>query len=311
MLTTAPLGATPLKEARVTHIIREVKVLPEQAAPRDAALNDFIREGAALRTGVQSRSEITFPDETLARLGANTIFSFKEGTRSMELGGGAMLLRVPKGAGGATIKTAAVTAAITGTTVLMEHHRGGSTKFIVLEGRARLTLNATGESREVEAGEMMVVGSEATVLPDLVEVDLERIMQTSALINDFAPLASLQLITQQVGAQQERTQDPFAAAAATTSGGVTIGQAPMLAMLDSVTARADADPELTPSPTATATVSPTATPTATSTPTATATATPTASPTATATPTATPSATPTATPTASPTATPTPTPTAT
>ncbi len=41
----------------------------------------------------------------------------------MDLGGGAMLLRVPKDAGGAKITTAAVTAAITGTTVLLEYNK--------------------------------------------------------------------------------------------------------------------------------------------------------------------------------------------
>jgi FecR protein. len=46
---------------------------------------------------MQSRSELKFPDQTLARLGANTIFSFNEGTRDLNLQDGAMLLRVPKG----------------------------------------------------------------------------------------------------------------------------------------------------------------------------------------------------------------------
>ena len=73
----------------------------------------------AVRTGIESRAELTFTDQTLARLGANTIFSFDKGTRNLELGGGVMLLRVPKDAGGAQINTAAVTAAITGTTVML------------------------------------------------------------------------------------------------------------------------------------------------------------------------------------------------
>jgi len=45
-----------------------------------------------------------------------------------------MLLRVPKNAGGAKINTAAVTAAITGTTVMLEFHKNSYVKFIVLEG---------------------------------------------------------------------------------------------------------------------------------------------------------------------------------
>ena len=108
-----------LKEARVTQIVRDVKLLPNAAPARLAVVNDPVRDGTAVRTGVESRTELMFSDATLARLGANTIFSFREGTRSLELSGGAMLLRVPKDAGGAQINTAAVTAAITGTTVII------------------------------------------------------------------------------------------------------------------------------------------------------------------------------------------------
>ena len=116
--------ATQLREARVSQVIKDVKLLPGQAAPRPATVSDEVRDGTAVRTGVESRAELTFTDQTLARLGANTIFSFNEGTRNLQLGGGAMLLRVPKNAGGAQVKTAAVTAAITGTTVMMEYRPG-------------------------------------------------------------------------------------------------------------------------------------------------------------------------------------------
>ena len=119
-IVTSP-GAQ-LKEARVTEVVKDVKLLPTGSAPRLAAVSDEVRNGTAVRTGVESRSELKFPDQTLARLGANTVFSFSEGTRSLNLQDGAMLLRVPKGAGGAKISSSAITAAITGTTVMVETH---------------------------------------------------------------------------------------------------------------------------------------------------------------------------------------------
>src|SRR2546423_1652795 len=122
------VAGAQLKEAKVTQVIKEVQLLPSQAAPRPAAINDTVRNGTAVRTGLESRSELTFPDLTIARLGANTIFSFNEGTRDLDLKNGAILLRVPKGAGGAKINTAAVTAAITGTTLILEYHTGGAGK---------------------------------------------------------------------------------------------------------------------------------------------------------------------------------------
>ena len=92
-----------MKEARVTQVVNDVKLLLQQAAPRPAAVSDLIRYGTAVRIGTQSRSELAFTDLTVTRLGANTIFSFNEGTREMNLIDGAILFQVPKGAGRATI----------------------------------------------------------------------------------------------------------------------------------------------------------------------------------------------------------------
>src|SRR5438132_10398325 len=124
LASAVSVAAAQLKEAQVTQVVKDVKLLPTGAAARPAAVSDEVREGIAVRTGVDSRSELKFTDQTLARLGAYTLFSFNEGTRNLNLQDGAMLLRVPKGAGGAKISSSAVTAAITGTTVLMEAHNG-------------------------------------------------------------------------------------------------------------------------------------------------------------------------------------------
>src|SRR5260370_25989939 len=51
---------------------------------------------------------------TITRLGSQTIFSFKGGTRTINLKSGSILLVVPKNSGGGQIKTAAVTASVTG-----------------------------------------------------------------------------------------------------------------------------------------------------------------------------------------------------
>ena len=108
------VSADELKEAKVTQIIQEVRVLPSNASPRPAAVNDNVRQGTAVQTGVQSRSELTFKDQTITRLGEKTIFSVGEGPRTIDLGTGQFLLYAPKKAGGAKIKAGAVTAAITG-----------------------------------------------------------------------------------------------------------------------------------------------------------------------------------------------------
>ncbi len=200
--------AAQLKEARVSQVIKDVNLLPGQAAPRPARVSDEVRNGTAIRTGVESRAELVFTDQTLARLGANTIFSFNEGTRNLQLGGGAMLLRVPKNAGGAQINTAAITAAITGTTVMLEFHPNAYIKFIVLEGTGRIFRNdRVGESVLVHAGQMLIVNPKGKGLPDPVDVDLDRLMKTSELINGFESLPSDALIAQEILAQTKMMND--------------------------------------------------------------------------------------------------------
>ena len=106
--------ADELKEAKVTQIIQDVRVLPSGAAARPAALNDDVRQGTGVRTGIQSRSELTFKDQTITRLGEKTIYSPGAGVRTIDVGSGQFLLYLPKKSGGAKVKMGPVTAAITG-----------------------------------------------------------------------------------------------------------------------------------------------------------------------------------------------------
>ncbi len=108
------VSADELKEAKVTQVIQDVRVLPSNASPRPATVNDDVHQGTAVQTGVQSRSELTFKDQTITRLGEKTIFSVGKGPRTIDLGSGQFLLYAPKKAGGAKVKAGPVTAAITG-----------------------------------------------------------------------------------------------------------------------------------------------------------------------------------------------------
>jgi hypothetical protein len=109
------------KEAEVTRTINDVRVLPDQSPAYAAKPGQIISGKTSVATGVQSRAELRFPDKTITRLGANTTFRLEEGTRNIDLDRGVILLQVPKQMGGATVRTAAVTAAVTGTTLLVEY----------------------------------------------------------------------------------------------------------------------------------------------------------------------------------------------
>jgi hypothetical protein len=194
------IKAEELKEAKVTQVIQDVKLLPSNASPRPAVINDNVRKGVAVQTGVQSRSELTFKDQTITRLGEKTIFSVGEGARTIELSSGQFLLYVPKKSGGAKVKMGAVTAAITGTTVLGNVNPNGTTTFTVLEGTACIRLDKVGQALMVHAGQKLTFDPVANRLEDPVDVDLNQLL-TTPLIKDFRRLPSAPLIEQEVQRQ--------------------------------------------------------------------------------------------------------------
>ena len=200
-------AAAPKSEGRVTQIVRDVKVLPEEADPRPATMNDKVGAGEAVRTGDASRSELTFADLTISRLGANTIYSFNRAGRDVQLTNGSILLRVPKGSGGGNIRTDPVTVAVTGTTLIFEHARAGRSKLIVLEGGARLALRKVrGQSRDLRAGQMLEVPAGATTLGMPQDIDLDEVMKTHPLITNFRPLPSRDLIADAARGQKNGEQ---------------------------------------------------------------------------------------------------------
>src|SRR5437016_10777035 len=191
------VSAADLKEAQVTQVIQDVRLLPSNASPRPAAVSDNVRQGTAVKTGVQSRSELTFKDKTITRLGEKTIFSVGEGARTIDLGSGQFLLYVPKKAGGANIKMGPVSAAITGTTVLGNVDPSGVTTFIVLEGSACIFLDSVGQSLFVGPGQKLTFDPMSNRLEDPVDVDLNQVL-TSPLIKDFRRLPSAPLIEETI-----------------------------------------------------------------------------------------------------------------
>jgi hypothetical protein len=194
LLIAGHVNADSKKEARVTQIVRDVKLLPADASARAAVVNDRVADDTGVRTGGESRSELTFADLTITRLGANTIFSFNKAGRNAQVDSGSILLRVPKDSGGGRIRTSAVTVAVTGTTVIMES-RGGRNKLIVLEGGARLSLvKYPKQFQNLRAAQMVDVPPGATTVPLPVNVDLNDLMRKHPLITDFPPLPSRDLI---------------------------------------------------------------------------------------------------------------------
>src|SRR6266487_749714 len=185
-------AADQLQQARVSQVIQDVRVLETHGAPRPAAVNDKVTQGMGVRTGVESRAELTFTDLTITRLGANTVFSFKQGAREVDLTSGAVLLQIPPKAPAVKVSTSAVTAAITGGTALFA--TGPPTKFMVLEGIG--TFYPTGHPERaatINGGEMMTMTADGRMTkPE--KFDVKLVLKTSRLIKDFPPLENMPLV---------------------------------------------------------------------------------------------------------------------
>ena len=202
-----PAAAETLRTANVTTAINEVQIFPGSSAAHAAAVGEKVATPSSVQTGRKSRAELTFNDSTITRLGQNSVFSFREGGRNVELQQGSILLQVPKNAGGATIRTATVTAAITGTTVMFEFSPGKWIKLLTLEGVQKISINGIKGSVDVPAGKMVLMHPNSRVVPELITIDVAKVLATSPLAGQgpFGPLppAARELIQQTIKDQVE------------------------------------------------------------------------------------------------------------
>jgi hypothetical protein len=205
ILTTAASAfssAAPLGEARITQLANDVKLLPKATPAHAAAINQTIPEGSVLRTGADSRTELTFSDGTLLRLAPNSLFRF-DGKRTVDLGGGALLLHVPRNSGTTVIETDLINVSTTGATVVVERLdlresapagtsvSGGAAaryRVSVLEGQAQLCcVERPDECVTVEA-KRAVIGAADKCLGTQVKFDTGEWLRSNQLITGFSPL---------------------------------------------------------------------------------------------------------------------------
>ena len=203
------LTAAEKKGGRVTQVVRDVSLLLPQIAARPARLNDDVTNGSGVHTGAESRAELTFADLTITRVGANSIFFFDQDSRNLSVESGAILLRVPKGSGGARIRSSALTVGVTGTTVMFESRPRNYSKLIVLEGSGQAWLTKhPGKKITVHAGQMLIAKPGAAHLPEPVDIDENLVLRTAILITEFPPLPGFDLM-RSVAENQKNSGEPL------------------------------------------------------------------------------------------------------
>jgi hypothetical protein len=192
-----------LRLSKFTQVINEVTVMePQTKAVRAAQLKTDFVSPEILRTGPGSRAELTAMDQTLTRVGANTVFSFEPTGRNVDLQQGCLLFHSPKGKGGGTVKSAGASATVLGTTLIVSATANGGFKVIVLEGKAQVKLPG-GARRNLVAGQLLFILPNAERFGPLLSINLGHLVKSSKLVQGFkADLPSLGKISEAVREQE-------------------------------------------------------------------------------------------------------------
>jgi len=178
----ASLSAFATPVATVTESVNDVTRGSSQATGTEAApIGSKLADGQYLKTGVKSRAELQLADLTVTRLGADTIFDYSPGKNEIDLQAGTVLFSKPKDVSQLTIKTAAVTAAILGTTGFIQVH-GKVFIFGIIEGHARVMIN--GVAYQVGPGDILRASGGA--LPQVFAYNIPHFLETSPLMVDFS-----------------------------------------------------------------------------------------------------------------------------
>jgi hypothetical protein len=190
-----------LDQGRFTEVIKDVNKLTTDGSPSSAKMDDVLRAPERVRTGADSRAELTAPDKTITRIGANTVFSFDTRERTLNLERGSVLFHAPKGVGGGKVRSGGASAAVLGTTIIVSATEAGGFKLIVLEGKGKATLE-NGKTKVLKAGQMVFVMPGGTEFSEVLTVNLGKLASNSLLVTGFShPLPSIDLINSSIRAQ--------------------------------------------------------------------------------------------------------------
>jgi hypothetical protein len=176
---------TTIDHSKITQVVNDVSVInPDSMNGRPAKPDDVFHSPDIMKTGAGSRSEMVADDQTITRVGANTLFSFQPKERIINLKQGSVLFQSPTGKGGGTIRTAAATASVLGTTIIVVATKDGGFKLMVLEGKAKLTM-PDGTVIFVRGGQLAVVPPGSGKPGPVIDFLLRDEVQTSLLVAGF------------------------------------------------------------------------------------------------------------------------------
>ena len=123
----------PLTESTLIEVVNKVEILKGEDLKATPAKESMVfRAPDFMQTGRRSRARMEAEDGTITRVGSNTLFSFDQGSRTINLKKGSILFHSPEGRGGGRVVTASATASVIGTTIAVVATANGGFKLIVL-----------------------------------------------------------------------------------------------------------------------------------------------------------------------------------
>jgi hypothetical protein len=202
LMAVSTTSAIDLKQSKLTQVVNDVQIISAAGqSKKNAAVNDLFNMPDVLRTGTASRAELVAADETVTRVGANTIFSFDPASRTIDLKQGSLLFHSPHGKGGGTIHTGSATASVLGTTLIVTTTPNGGMKVLDLEGSVAVSFT-NHLKQKLSPGQMTFVLPGGSELAPIIIFRMDTLIQNSLLVHGFTqPLPSLPLIQNQVNKQ--------------------------------------------------------------------------------------------------------------
>lgn len=176
-----PVDAAP-RRGSITFIQNRVEVKKQRASWQKAQLRSLVAVGDSIRTGPDSRADITFTDGSKTRLGANGWLTLQDqGAKSVHLMFGKLWLKIQKGTGGIRVRTPSAVAAVTGTEFLIEVTPDQTTNVTVLEGSVEVTGQIEGALVNLMAGHSTSVApNNAPTAP--IQIDMNQFRQREQLV---------------------------------------------------------------------------------------------------------------------------------
>jgi FecR protein len=194
--------AADFKQSKITEVVNDVQIISAaDQTQKSATVNEVFAIPDVLRTGPASRAELVAKDETVTRVGANTIFSFDPASRTIDLQQGSLLFHSPHGKGGGSIHTGSATASVLGSTLIVCATHNGGFKVICLEDGAQIKL-PNGLKQQLSPGQLTYILPGGQHLAPIVLFKLNDLLLHSLLVKGFDhPLASMPLILHEVNKQ--------------------------------------------------------------------------------------------------------------